>query len=157
PRPVTTDEQGRIALTGIARGLDVSLDVHDLRYARQEPRIEAASASSGGEITVALQPAKIIAGRVLAEYTGPPIANAVVVIGAGRGPRSGMRITRFRADEQGRFTANPAPGEYFHVSAHAPQGQPYLVPQVEFAWTKGAVKKELDIRVPLGVLIHGKV
>src|SRR5262249_5579678 len=76
--------------------------------------------------------------------------------GAGRGPRSGMRITRFRADEQGRFTANPAPGEYFHVSAHAPQGQPYLVPQVEFAWTKGAVKKELDIRVPLGVLIHGK-
>ncbi len=65
--------------------------------------------------------------------------------------------TRFRADEQGRYTANPSPGEYFRVNAFAPPGQPYLVPAVGFAWTKGAVKKELDIRVPRGVLIRGKV
>ena len=50
-----------------------------------------------------------------------------------------------------------SPGEYFRVTAFAPQGQPTWCPQVEFAWTKGAVKKELDIKVPRGVLIRGKV
>jgi RNA polymerase sigma factor (sigma-70 family) len=157
PRPVTTDEQGRITLNGIGGGLDVALEVRDLRYARQDPRIDPARSSSDKEITVALEPARLVEGRVLAADTGRPIPNAVVAIGAGRGPRSGMRITRFRADGQGRFTANPSPGEYFHVSAFAPEGQPYPVPQVEFAWSKGAVKKELDIRLPRGVSIRGKV
>ena len=68
-----------------------------------------------------------------------------------------MYTARFRADDRGRFTANPYPGEYFRVSAYAPPGQPYLVPQVEFAWTKGAVRKELDIKLPRGVLVRGKV
>jgi hypothetical protein len=43
------------------------------------------------------------------------------------------------------------------VYAYAPPGQPYLVPEVAFAWTKGAVKKALDIRLPRGVVISGKV
>jgi hypothetical protein len=38
-----------------------------------------------------------------------------------------------------------------------PDGQPYLIAQVEFEWTKGAVKKEVDVKVPRGVIIHGKV
>jgi RNA polymerase sigma factor (sigma-70 family) len=157
PRPFTTDDQGRITLTGIGRGLDVTLDVRDVRYARQEPRIDAARLSTAGEITVALEPARIIAGRVLAADTGGPIPDAVVAIGAGRGPRTGLRFTRFRADDQGRFTANPSPGEYFRMHAFAPDGRPYLVPQLEFAWSKGAVRKELEIRMPFGVLIRGKV
>ena len=43
------------------------------------------------------------------------------------------------------------------MSAFAPDGQPYLVRQDEFAWTKGAVKKEMDIKLPRGVVIRGKV
>ena len=43
------------------------------------------------------------------------------------------------------------------MHAFPPEGQPYLVRQVEFAWTKGAVHKVIDIRLPRGVLIRGKV
>jgi len=68
-----------------------------------------------------------------------------------------MQTTRFLADDRGRFTANPSPGGYFRLSAHPPAGQPYLVPQVEFAWAKGAVKKLIDVNLPRGVLIRGKV
>jgi hypothetical protein len=40
--------------------------------------IEPARSREGNETTVALQPARIIEGRVLAADTGQPIPNAVV-------------------------------------------------------------------------------
>ncbi len=81
----------------------------------------------------------------------------MIAVAASRGKFGGMVTTKFRADAQGRFTANPFPGDYFRVNAFALEGQPYLVPAVEFAWTKGAVKKVIDIQLPRGVLIRGKV
>jgi RNA polymerase sigma factor (sigma-70 family) len=158
PRPLTTDDQGRLTLTGLARGRGITIDlsIFDPRYARQNLEIDAAQPGDQ-ELSLALQPAKIIEGRVLAADTGQPIPNAVISIGAGGGPVRGFRPSRFRADDRGRFTANPHAGESFRVNAHAPEGQPYLVPQVEFTWTKAAVKKTLDIALPRGVLIRGKV
>jgi RNA polymerase sigma factor (sigma-70 family) len=158
PRPVTTDDQGRITLGGIGRGrgVDITLGVRDPRYAWQNLRVDSAQPADK-EISLALEPAKVIAGRVFAADTGQPVPNAVISIGAGGGRFGGLSMTRFRADPQGRFTANPSPGEYFRVSVYAPEGQPYLVPQVEFPWTKGAVKKDVEIRLPRGVLIRGLV
>src|SRR5262249_31870360 len=89
--------------------------------------------------------------------TGQPVPNAVISVAASEQEFGSMFTTRFRADDQGRYTANPSPGEYFRVYAYAPPGQPYLVPEVAFAWTKGAVKKALDIRAPRGVVIRGRV
>ena len=43
------------------------------------------------------------------------------------------------------------------MKALPPDGQPYLIGQVEFEWTKGAVKKEVDVKVPRRVVIRGKV
>jgi protocatechuate 3,4-dioxygenase beta subunit len=158
PRPATTDDQGKITLTGLGRGrgITINLGVVDPRHARQDLQIDAGQPGDQ-EISLALQPARLIEGRVLAADTGRPIPNAVISIGAGGGPVRAFRPSRFRADDRGRFTANPFPGESFRVSAYAPEGQPYLVPQVEFAWTKAAVKKTLDIALPRGVLIRGKV
>ena len=68
-----------------------------------------------------------------------------------------MFTTKFRADDQGRFTINPYAGDYFRMRAFPPEGQPYLVREHEFEWTKGAVRKEVDLKLPRGVLIHGKV
>ena len=45
----------------------------------------------------------------------------------------------------------------YRVRAFPPEGQPYLITQVEFALTKGAVKKEIDVKVPRGVVIRGTV
>ena len=157
PRPVKTDDQGKATVPGIGRDLSVLFTVMDGRYARQDLHVETAPQADGKETTLALQPATIIEGRVLAADTGQPIPNAVISIAASRDQFGGMFNTRYRADDQGRYSANPSPGEYFRVTAFAPQGEPYLVPQAEFAWTKGAVKKELDLKAPRGVLIRGKV
>ncbi len=159
PRTVTTDDQGKLVLSGIGEDLTVRLNVHDLRYARQDLRIETGSqaAAKDKERTIALEPATIIEGRVMAADTGQPVPHAVIAVAASRNQLGGMVNFRYRADDQGRFTANPFPGSYFRVRAFAPDGRPYLVPEVEFAWTKGAIKKLIEIKLPRGILIRGKV
>ena len=157
PGPVKTDDQGRFTLAGIGRGFEVFLGVQDLRFARLSLHLPADDREGPREVTLALQPATIIEGRAVAADTGQPIPDAVIAVAAGRGEFGAMFTMKFRADDRGRFTANPSPGDYFRVSAFAPEGRPYLVPQVEFAWTKGAVKKVMDIKLPRGILIRGKV
>jgi len=157
PRPVTTDDQGRTTVPGIGRGLRVFLTVRDSRFAWQDLQVDTIRPTGDKGNTMALQPARIIAGRVLAADTGRPIPNAVISVAASRDELGSMFTTRFRADDQGRFTANPSPGDYFRVTAYAPDGQPYVVPHVQFAWTKGTVKKVMDISLPRGVAIRGKV
>ncbi len=157
PRPVTTDQEGRFTLVGIGRDLTVSLEARDLRFARQAIRVQTDAGQGPKEATLALQPATIIEGRVLAADTGESIPGAVVEVTASQGEFGGMQATRFLADDRGRFTANPLAGNYFRLSAYPPDGQPYLVPEVRFAWTKGAVKRVMDVKLPRGVLIRGKV
>jgi RNA polymerase sigma factor (sigma-70 family) len=159
PRPTTSDDQGKLVLNGIGENLTVGLSVRDLRYARQYPRIETNGRAEleGKEITLALEPAKIIEGRVLIAESGQPVPHAIVAVAASRNEIGGMVSLKYHADDRGRFTANPAPGNYFRMSAFAPEGQLYLAREVEFAWKKGAVKKAIDIELPRGVVIRGKV
>jgi RNA polymerase sigma factor (sigma-70 family) len=159
PRPTTTDDRGKLVLTGIGSDLTVGLTVYDRRYARQYFLIETGTqaAPEDRETTIALEPAKFIEGRVLTSDTGQPVPRAFISVAASRNEIGGMVSFKYRADDQGRFTAIPAEGNYFRVKAFAPEGQTYLVPEVEFAWTKGAVKKVIDVTLPRGVLIRGKV
>ena len=68
-----------------------------------------------------------------------------------------MFTTRSRGDDRGRFRINPYAGSHFGMRAVPPSGQPYLPAESEFDWTTAAVKKELDLTLPRGVLIRGKV
>ena len=76
PRSVTTDKEGRFTLAGIGRDLTVSLEVRDLRFARQGVQIQTDGRDGPMEATLVLQPATIIEGRVLAADTGQPISDA---------------------------------------------------------------------------------
>jgi RNA polymerase sigma factor (sigma-70 family) len=157
PKPVTSDDQGRFTLSGIGRGLSVSLYVHDSRFARQRLEVVTDERNGPKEVTLALQPATIIEGRTLAGDTGQPVSRAVVSVRASFGALGGMFTTKFRADDQGQFKANPFPGDYFRMRAFPPAGTPYLVREEEFTWAKGTVKKMIDLTLPRGVLIQGKV
>ena len=95
------------------------------------------------------------AWRVLTVDTGQPISSAVIAVDS-------------VAKEGGWFTSKFAPTTRdasrstltratHSACAYPRQGQPYLVGQEEFAWTKGTVKKDIDIKLPRGVLIEGKV
>jgi hypothetical protein len=158
PSPVKTDDQGRLVLSGIGRDLSIVLTIRDLRFARQDLRFEADRnpLPKDKELTIALQPATIIEGRALAADTGKPIPGAAIVVES-IGKHGGWVTSRFRADDQGRFQVNPFPADHFRVRASPLGGQPYLLSSVEFAWNKGAVKKEIDVKLPRGVVIKGKV
>jgi hypothetical protein len=66
-------------------------------------------------------------------------------------------VTRVSADVDGRFRANASVGDRFGVHAYPPADQPYLVAGIAVEWTKGLVKKQLDIALARGVVISGKV
>jgi RNA polymerase sigma factor (sigma-70 family) len=159
PRPVKTDLEGRIALSGIGRGALLRFSVRDLRYAQQDLNIDPAQAAAAKEITLTLEQAQIIEGRVLAADTGRPIPNAVVSAQTlvKKFHAQGFFTAKFRADREGRFTMNPLAGETYTLGAFPTGGEPYLIQQEEFKWTKGAVKATHDIKVRRGVVIKGKV
>ena len=115
PRPVATDDNGRLTLHGIGRGAGLNLGVRDLRFAQQDLQIAPDSGAAGKETTLALEPARIIEGRVLAADTGQPIPNAVVSASAlvMNEHARGYFTAKFRADTEGRFTMNPIASESY--------------------------------------------
>ena len=152
PRNVVTDDQGRFEIAGIGRNVTVGFHVRDRRFARGGFQVRTDNSDGPKTVTQALRPAIIIEGRVLAADTGQPIPQALVEVGLTMGGGS-----RYRADDQGHYTANVQLSQNYRVQAFPPEGQPYLMARVEFQWTKGAVKKEIDVKVPRGVGIPGKV
>jgi RNA polymerase sigma factor (sigma-70 family) len=157
PKRVVTDAQGRFAIKGVGIGLSAILFVSDPRFAQQRFDILAADRDETKEVTLTLQPATIIEGRARAADTGRPIPDAVISVRASSGLGGGMFTTKFHADAKGHFKISPYSGDYFRMRVYPPEGQPYLVRELEFPWTKGAVKKEQDVSLPRGVLIDGKV
>ncbi len=155
PGPLATDGDGRFLLTGIGRGLTVRLTTRDLRYARQTPEVKTTDKST----TIALEPARIIEGRVLAGDTGRTIPNAVIAAAARiqNEHANGYFTTRFQADAEGRFKINPLASDEYTLDAFPPAGEPYLIAHDELEWTKGSVTVRHDFKLRRGVVIQGKV
>ena len=108
------------------------------------------------EITMALQPATIIEGRVLAADTGQPIPDAAIAVESVQHARwlGHVQVPRRRP---GPVQGQSLSGRSLPRCVSSPRGPAVPAPSVEFAWTKGAVKKEIDLKLPRGVLIRGKV
>jgi hypothetical protein len=156
PGSVITDSGGRFTMRGVGRDLRASLTVHDSRFAQQDIQIETDSSSESKQLTAALKPAQIITGRIAYADTGEPVSDAWVSVAARNAGRGGGSAS-FKANNEGRFRANPAPGDHFVVYAVPPEGQPYLGLLKEFEWPKGAVEHSVDLALPRGVTIRGKV
>ncbi|HMC66202.1 MAG TPA: sigma-70 family RNA polymerase sigma factor [Gemmataceae bacterium] len=158
PEAVTTDNEGRFVLHGLNRDQGVWLEVFDDRFARHSVRVPPEKEQK--QVALTLAPAQIIEGRVLAEDTGNPVPHAHVTVTAWDNEElfqangTGMDGD---ADAEGRFRLNPFPGKQFTVIAYASHGQPYLIRQKLFKWPKGAVKHAIEVRLPRGVLVRGKI
>jgi RNA polymerase sigma factor (sigma-70 family) len=157
PKPATTDADGRFSIHGVGRGLQASLSIIDSRFALQTIEVETDNSPNAKSATMALRPAQIITGRVNFADTGKPVPHAHLIVNARGGGQSGTRPTYFETDADGRFRANPSPGDQFIVNAAPPAGQPYLGASKRFEWPKGAIEHSLDLSLPRGVLIRGKV
>jgi RNA polymerase sigma factor (sigma-70 family) len=157
PKPAITDGDGRFSIHGVGRGLRATLSIIDSRFARQNIGVETDISPDAKPVTMALRPAQIITGRVTYADTGAPVPRARLEVTTSGGDQRGARPTYFQADADGRFRANPSPGDEFYVSTAPPAGQPYLGASKRFAWPKGAIEHSLDLSLPRGVLIRGKV
>jgi RNA polymerase sigma factor (sigma-70 family) len=156
PRPMITDKDGRFVLHGIGRGMSASLYVHDERFAFQSVDIrDTSKAEIAGSVRRTLDAARILEGRITCADTGKPAAN-VEVRGWGWGSRA-------HTDADGRYRVNSARGPQYSgdevgiLMVFPPHDQPYCNIQKEFHWPKGVVKHSLDIALPRGVLVRGKV
>jgi RNA polymerase sigma factor (sigma-70 family) len=175
PDPVATDAEGRFTLRGLGRHLSVVLSVDDPRFASWITQVETEGAvatspfgismptvkiNTGPDskpLTIALEPAQIITGRVTYADTGKPVPHAPLAVSSIARGRGGSRNTHFRADGEGRFRINPSPGDRFTLQTQSPDDQPYLIASKRIDWPRGAVEQSVDLALPRGVVVNGKV
>ncbi len=157
PKPATSDADGRFELHGVGRRLQTQLNIIDSRFASQMIEVKTDDALGAKSVTMALQPAKIFTGRVTYADTGKPVPHARLQISASGAGQRGSRPTYSFSDDDGRFRANPAPGDLFFVFALPPARQQYLGARKRVDWPKGAVEQSVDLALPRGVVIRGKV
>jgi RNA polymerase sigma factor (sigma-70 family) len=155
PEPVKTDAQGRYTVRGLGAAETVSLAVRDDRFAPQSLFFGAPTLTK--EINGSLSPAQFIEGQVLQADTDKPVAHALLTVYSSDREAGSYGGLGGRADAEGRFRLNPYPGKWFTVSARAPEGEPYLSLEKRFQWPAGKVKMRLDLKLPRGVLVRGKV
>ena len=156
PKPVTTDSDGRYTLRGLGQDLGAVFTVHHPRFAFQRIQVETNRASESKPMNEALVPAQILTRHVTYADSGKGVPHAQLELTASQGR---VRIPAdFETDDEGRFRVNPPPADRsYSVWAYPPAGQPYLIVAKYIEWPKGAVEQSLDIALPRGVLIHGKV
>jgi RNA polymerase sigma factor (sigma-70 family) len=151
PKEVITDAEGRFRVTGFGRGQEVDLLVEDDRVAAQEVIVTAGAK----ERNFSLVPPHRVSGRVLAADTDKPIAGVAVWVTSFH-DRLGYGLEG-RTDADGRYSVNAYPGESFLVTAYPPRGAAYLVAYRQADWPKGEVKQEVNLKLPRGAVVRGRV
>ncbi len=156
PGPAITDAEGRFTIRGIGREIRALLMADDPRFARQRIVVDTDRTAESKQVTIALEPAKVIAGRVTFADTGKPVPHAKIEIIAYRGGPG--YSNQFETDAEGRFRTNPISTDQYAFFIHAPEGQPYLSTTTGiFTWTKGSLEHRLDLVLRRAALICGKV
>jgi protocatechuate 3,4-dioxygenase beta subunit len=161
PRPAISDADGRFTVRGVGKGLRASLSVHHPQFALESIDVVTDDASKTKSVTAALPPAQIINVRVTYADTGAPAPHAPLQVRASRVRAGFGRVLSLDDSEtgaDGRARATSwATDQLYTISAYPPEGQPYLPAHGRIDWPKGALEQSLDLALPRGVLIRGKV
>jgi beta-lactamase regulating signal transducer with metallopeptidase domain len=175
PGSVTTDAEGRLTLRGLSRDLVAELAIDDPRFANQHvsidtgsgtdarqaisrvPRVKVDTSSGTGKLTLALQPAQVVTGRVTLADNGKPVAHAPIEVQSSSDGSNASAMSEFEADAQGRFRINPPRGDHFLLRTQSPSGAPYLIASKRIDWPRGAVEQSIDLAVERGIVISGRV
>jgi RNA polymerase sigma factor (sigma-70 family) len=157
PEPVTTGEDGTFEIQGLNLKQGVRLRVSDDRYALKRIALtEAGWAGRSGAI--ALAPLQYLEGRVIAADTKKalPRPRLSICVLDGKGAQVGASID-ISGDVSGAFRVRLLPGQSYAILAYAPDDAPYLPIRKRLEWPEGETGQRLEIELPRGVMIEGKV
>jgi hypothetical protein len=157
PQPVTTDAKGRFEVRGFGRGQAIDVLIQDDRFALQRLTLEV-NPKDPKPISLSLAPAQWLEGRIVAEDTNKPLAKARITVNSANQRRFavGDEVSATTGAD-GRFRVNCYRADTLGFDVFVPDGQPYLSIFKRFAWPKGAVKQSVEIALPRGILVRGKV
>ncbi len=130
--------------------------IDDPRFARLSVDLDTDAPSDTKTVTMAVEPARVITGRVTYADTGEPAPHArvEVEISSNRGT---AWAGDFETDSRGRFRANPGAGDLYRLMVFAPERQPYLSAASKLEWPRGTLGQTVDLVLPRGVVVRGKV
>ena len=177
PQAIASDEQGSFVIRGLAANHGVMLEVAgEDRFAPQEIalntgwpeqrgerdatyRPQVKNLKPGEEAVLALAPAQPFEGMVRYADNGEPVPNARITISASQQEFGGsMTLVCGNSDGMGRFRIIPEPGVRFGLTAYPPAGAAYLGRVSEpIRWTTSDRVKQVNLTLPRGVLVRGKV
>ncbi len=156
PRPTTTDAEGRFTVRGVGRDLHAALAVRHPRLAHQSIQVDTDDEGESKTVTAALAPPQIVNVRVTYADTGRPVPHAALRVSAFQARFSNVDESETDADGRARINSWPTERGY-GFTAYPPEGQPFLTATGRVDWPKGALEQTLDIALPRGVEVHGKV
>ncbi len=160
PSPAMSDNEGKFMIRGLNPNHHGYVFIESDHFAPHYEEIKTGKAEMIQEVNVSLAPAQIVEGVLTAADTSKPLPHARLSLNSGDNPDSPIAMgpgVSGEADEQGRFHLNPPAGKMFTIRAAGPEGQPYLRLEKSFKWPKGAVKHRVNLALPKGVLVRGRV
>jgi len=114
--------------------------------------------SGDEEVVMPLAPAQLFEGQITLADTGKPATGVKVGVWASQQEFGSMSTVNGKTDDQGKYRINPDAGIRFGVTAYPAKGEPYLAKTIDnIPWGAGLKSKTVDIALPRGVLIRGRV
>jgi hypothetical protein len=177
PPVVAADHEGHFEIRGIPadHGVNLMVDGND-RFARQTVTLNTGAPEQrpandatyrplvrnfkpGEEAVLPLAPAQIFEGVVRYADTNEPAPYARLTIYASQQENGGSMFgVAGKADAQGHYRINSNSGVRFGITAYPHDGVPYLIREIrDIKHKEGSVLKQVDIALPRGVLVRGRV
>jgi protocatechuate 3,4-dioxygenase beta subunit len=146
----STDARGEFVLHGFGPGLKVELEVRDPRYERKDEWIiDTGNKKECENLRLVLPPGQFVEGRVIYQDTGKPVPHARLEIA--------NPVVGSRTDAEGKFRVTIFPARAIGIHVYPPAGEPYLHAYKDAVFAKGVVRQQVEIALPRGVLVRGKV
>jgi RNA polymerase sigma factor (sigma-70 family) len=157
PAAIKTDAEGRFVLRGMGKGMAVTLLVTDERFARQQLVVRNTEKGKPEAFEQSLEPPHILEGKVGGEDTHKPVGKVLLEIHRPVDPDTWRsEAVQVWTDEEGKFRVNCPLGRLI-IYPYPANGSPYLSRMKMVEWPRGKVKHEVDVGLPRGVLVRGKV
>lgn len=159
---ITTDDAGIFTVRDVLPNTNILLQVRDERYATSWLHIQSTEEQVGKPVELTLSPPRVLVGRLSAQDTNEPLANADIVIQsmAPHPPPPYGALPGYvtaRTDENGEFRVRPFLGERLEAFIYPAKGEPYLPVRHFLKLPTGTSEHRFDLSIPLGIQIRGKV